>query len=463
MTRAAVYARISDDRAGAGLGVARQREDCERLCERRGWTVVDTYVDNDLSAYSGKPRPEYDRLLEDVRAGHVTAIVAWHPDRLHRSTRELEDFIDAIEESGATVETVTAGTYDLSTPSGRMTARILGATARHESEHKSERLRRKALELAEAGAVGGGGTRPFGFEADRVTVREDEAALVREAAGRVLAGETLHAVLTDWNARGVTTVTGRPWRTTTLRRLLTAPRVAGLREHRGEVVGPAVWAAIIDRDHWERLRARVLDPGRRKGGRPREYLLTGGIAVCGVCGADLVARPRAGHRSYVCAKGVNFAGCGKIRMKADPFEAEVRDQVIAALAGPGLRAALEADDDGDQGALYDRLRADEEALHALEVDFYTEGALSKAGYLAAREKLAARIEETRSRLARTDRSGVLADLPESEDALRAEWQSRSVAWRRSLVAALVESVEVGPAVQGRNFFDPERVSIVWRG
>ena len=89
MAGAAVYCRISQDREGAGLGVTRQEADCRALCERRGWTVVEVYTDNDVSAYSGKPRPNWARLIEDVRAGHIGAIVGWHVDRLTRSPREL--------------------------------------------------------------------------------------------------------------------------------------------------------------------------------------------------------------------------------------------------------------------------------------------------------------------------------------------------------------------------------------
>ena len=59
---------------------------------------------------------------------------------------------------------------------------ILGAVAK-ESDDKSRRLRRKHQELAEAGKVSGGGTRPFGFEADRVTIRPDEAAITMAETG----------------------------------------------------------------------------------------------------------------------------------------------------------------------------------------------------------------------------------------------------------------------------------------
>jgi site-specific DNA recombinase len=120
--RVAVYCRISQDGEGQGLGVARQEADCRRLAERRGWDVVEVYVDNDLSAYSGKARPGYQRLLADIEAGKVEAVVAWHPDRLHRSPVELEAFIDLVERSGVGVETVQAGRVDLATPAGRMNA-----------------------------------------------------------------------------------------------------------------------------------------------------------------------------------------------------------------------------------------------------------------------------------------------------------------------------------------------------
>ena len=152
-------------------------------------------------------------------------VVAWHTDRLHRSPRELEEFIDVCEARGVAVETVKAGPLDLSTPAGRAVARTLGAWARYESEHKAEPQRRKALELAQAGKLSDRGTRPYGYEEDRVTVRESEAAIIRESARRVLAGEPVRGVVRDLNYRGVVTTTGKPWRAMTLKRMLVSGRI----------------------------------------------------------------------------------------------------------------------------------------------------------------------------------------------------------------------------------------------
>ncbi|MGH3576306.1 MAG: recombinase family protein [Mycobacterium sp.] len=129
---AAIYARISEDREGDLLGVQRQEADCRVVCERRGFAGdrVHVYSDDDRSAFSGKVRPEYERLLRDIAKGQVQLLVAWHPDRLHRSPLELERFITIVEAAGTHIETARAGTLDLTSPTGRMTARIIGAVAR---------------------------------------------------------------------------------------------------------------------------------------------------------------------------------------------------------------------------------------------------------------------------------------------------------------------------------------------
>ncbi len=207
--RAAIYVRISQDRTGAGLGVARQEQDCRALCARKGWEVAGLYADNDVSAFSGRPRPQWRRLIADIAAGRVDAIVCWHVDRLTRTPRELEDVIDLLDQRGIDLATVT-GEIDLATPTGRLVARTLGAAARHESEHKGERQRRAARQAAEQGQPARSGQRGYGYALDKVTVIEDEAAVIRECARRVLAGESVRGVAADLNARDIRTVSTTP-------------------------------------------------------------------------------------------------------------------------------------------------------------------------------------------------------------------------------------------------------------
>ena len=153
--RVGIYARISSDPEGDQLGVRRQIEDCKRLAAERGWVVVDVYVDDDISAWSGKRRPEYERLLDDLRSGRIDGLVVWHLDRLHRHPRDLEAFLDLCDAAGVDTLGCVTGDVDLGTPVGRLTARMLGGLARYESDHKSERILRKHEELATAGKPSG--------------------------------------------------------------------------------------------------------------------------------------------------------------------------------------------------------------------------------------------------------------------------------------------------------------------
>src|SRR6266511_4540947 len=86
--RYGIYCRISRVRRQDGkvetLGVERQGPPSRALVERMGGTVAKVYVDNDISAYSGKRRPDYEAMLADVKAGAIAGIVAWHPNRLTR-------------------------------------------------------------------------------------------------------------------------------------------------------------------------------------------------------------------------------------------------------------------------------------------------------------------------------------------------------------------------------------------
>ena len=459
--RAIIYCRISRDKTGEALGVARQREDCEKLCADRGWTVAEVLVDNDLSAYSGAPRPAYSKLQDAVRAGEVDALVAWHPDRLHRSPRELEDFVDLVEQHDVTIATVRSGDLDLATASGRMTARIVGSVARHESEQKSERIKRALEQNARAGKRHGSG-RPFGFEPDGVTIRESEAELIRQAAERVLAGETVTAIARDWNTAGVPSPQrASTWHPTKLRRILVSPRAAGLRAYNGEVLGEAVWSAILDRQTWERLTAVLARNGRA--GRPAAYLLSA-IARCGLCAGPLWGSRSGDRVRYICHSGPGRDGCGRIAVAAGQLDELVRDLVLAALAGPHLAEARQrlAGNDRRQAKAAEDLTDAEARLDEMAAD-YADGTITRREWLTARERLERRIGEARSVLD-ANGNGMLATLPADADALRAAWKAGDVEWKRALVRTVIDRIDIQPATKRGPKLDPDRVvpGIVWR-
>lgn len=147
----AIYARISKDRTGDELGVNRQLQDCRAEAERRGWHVAEEYVDDDLSAYTGKKRPAYERMLLDLSEGRRDGVIVWHMDRLHRRPIELERFVDTCTRSGVRDGVTLSGDIDLAKGDGLLMAHLLSAVAANESDSKRRRGQRKAREIAESG------------------------------------------------------------------------------------------------------------------------------------------------------------------------------------------------------------------------------------------------------------------------------------------------------------------------
>lgn len=466
---AGIYARISDDRTGDAAGVGRQEADCRTLAAARGWTVADVFVDNDVSAssYGRKARPEYERLLKAMREKAVDAVIVWHEDRLHRQPRELEGFIDLANANGIALATVT-GDIDLGTPEGRLRARMLGSVGAYESEHKAQRILRKHLQLAADGKVSGGGTRPFGFEKDRTTINRAEAAIIRKAVDAVIVGRPIRSIARDWAALGVKSPTGREFGPNAVRRLLRSGRIAGLREHHGEIVGTAVWPAVVTPEKAATVRAILSDPARMNRRAARKYLLAGYL-TCGLCGAVLRSAPRGGGVSaYRCKAGPGAKGCGRIGVLAGPLEELIAEQVFRRIDSPELVTALSATHRSADASLYESIAEDEAMLSTLADDFAAKR-VTRGEWLRARDAVQRRVEAARRRLGSQNSTAALAPYG-ATGRLRADWGRMDLDQRRAVIGALIERVVISSSASkgapadaaGRRMFDPRRVRVEWR-
>lgn len=470
--RAAIYVRISSDPAGLRAGVERQVRECQELCRARQWQVVEVYEDNDRSAYSGKPRPAYQRLLKDIRSGHIAALAIWHPDRLHRSPIELEGFIALVEETGLRIGTVAAGEYDLSTVSGRMSARIVGAVARQESEHKAERQRTANHHRRIQGHnMTGGRYRTFGFQRDGIRLHQEEAELVRKAVRRILAGGSLHAICEEWAADGVITTGGRRWRTTALRRYLENPRLAGWVGYDGNQVARAEGVPIrgqqetlIEPDLWEVLQVRLGRRGRRPMQSARKRLLAG-FLTCGreECGKKLYSyQTGSGKPAYKCI--VAEGGCGKISGLAAPIERRVIEAVVQAVEElGGVSAVIEIlrmrESSHSSAELLAEVEAIETGLERL-IDLYQEGLITRSQFCERQMTLKEQLTTTQERLFEVGRH---LDVSIPESVSTSDWWLNSeipLDMKRQVLTVLGVRILLRPhAKRGDWRFDPSRVRI----
>ena len=490
-TLADLYLRLSDARNEEALD-GREARLCAKAAEL-GWTVVRVVHENDTttvdgagvlhpaSAYkrqtvtlpSGEKvlrtvRPRFQSMLDDLRDGRANAILAEDLDRLLRQPRDGEDLLDRVEQSGATVRSL-SGSVTLTrggTPDERFVARIMVNVANKASADTSRRVKDKKAALA--GQSWNGGLRPYGYQPNpddpkyhkTLSIDPAEAAVIRQAAADILdRGLSLEAISRDLRARGVPTVTGAAWSSVSLKTVLIKPATAGLTTYPGAGLLGAPWPAILPRDVWDRLRATLTAPARlsHRGTEPR--WLVSLFARCAACGTVLAV---SGGRASMSAGYRGRPPCCHMFRPAAELDGYIAGLIVARLeqsdaAGllrPPVRPGIDAAGLREQAR---KLEARRRRLNARAVDEDLDDADVAAQMRRIKEKLAG----VNRLLAASDETDPLEEFRADEPAA-AVWAALPVARRRAVAQALITSITVSPAGQGRRNgpFGPDRVTVV---
>lgn len=462
---AAIYTRISKDRNGESLGVDRQEKACRKLASAMGARVVGVYSDNDISAFSGKRRPDFERLLVDIAAGKIDTLLCQHTDRLYRSVKDLTRLFDAGPR--LLIKTVQGGDIDLGNSTGKMLATILAGVQEQESAHHSERRKLAYVQQATSGGYDAHGNRAFGYDRDGQPY-EPEATLFRNAAADVLEGKSLRGVAREWNARGVTTtlagatrtLRGRTytvegvWSATRIKRLLLNPRYAGIRMHLGKVAGVGEWTPLIDEDTHRRLVSDLRDPARVKVTSFERKYVGSGVYVCGVCGATMrVSFPGRGGRKYACSAHSCVMRAG------DPVDDYVENAMLARLSRKDAKLLI-AKRGVDVGALQDARAGWIAKLDNL-VELLDDGTLDGP---KARDKAAgykAEIAAIDSQLAAAARTSPTAALLATGKELRQRWVDLPPSVRSQIIDEIAV-VTINPTRRGVRVFDAAAIDIAWK-
>ena len=454
-----IYARISSD-DGTALGVARQIEDCTREAERRGWPLAAVFTDNDVSAMKAKKRPEYERLLESMENRAIDAVVVYDIDRLTRTPAELERFIDLANRRDTALASV-GGEVDLSTPQGRLTARIKGDVARHEVEQMSRRLKRKFQASADEGQAHG--ITPFGYRRQRIVddagrpagfrdvIEPAEADAIRECYRMLIAGESLRSLAKYLNDHGFRTGRGNAFAGNVVGNMLRRPRYAGHRTHGGQIVSKGLWEPVVSQDTFDQAAAILSTPGRRvsRGLEPKHLL--SGIALCGRCGGKM--RPNIGKRrppSYACPD------CTKLTRQMAPVHEVVEGVMVARLSMPDAAEITAKKPDALRAALATR-----DAILArmdTAADDYAQGVATARQFARINESFKAQLADAERAVQIAQPNRILEGMTGAGAA--GMWEHASIERKREIVRTLatVTILPTGPGVR----FAPEHVRIEWK-
>jgi DNA invertase Pin-like site-specific DNA recombinase len=301
--RAAIYARISKADSETDK-IENQVAELKKLASSAGYDVVAVFEDDDISAYRGKSvRPGWAALIRAIESKDLDVVLATEMSRFTRGSAAESDYFTATcVKAGAVIHTRSGGVIDLKSPSSLAMVQIMDVISGLEVSLKVER--QKARNRADlALGIPTKGLRPFGWEIDRVSIREVEARHVRRAYRDILEkGETIWGIAQKWNRQEITTDSMlRPrksridgvvrfpvpvWTTTTVRGILIRPRNAGILMSQGDELPTSQISPIVKRQEWEALCAAIKGAPIDKGPKP-QYLL-GGILEC-ACGQRMNA------------------------------------------------------------------------------------------------------------------------------------------------------------------------------
>ncbi|MFJ3094607.1 recombinase family protein [Streptomyces hydrogenans] len=490
-TLAFLYARISEDPRDRRRGVNRQMSDLRTFTQDNAWEVGGEYIENDVSAHSGEERPEYDRLMADAieaarEPGVRVVVVGYHPSRVWRRPVERAQAIEDLRHAKCWVAFESGGMFNMSKASDRSQLRSLGESDTAESEVKSERVARAALERAQEGRANGavayGWRRQYEYDGrGQVSGFHDvedpeQAAVVRDVVARLLSGASLLGITADLNARGVPSPgagmqlkrravgqaeDGSLWNKTSVKKLALRPANVGIRVHQG-VEYKAAWPALITPEQYAQLRNLFAEravvrelPGARK------HLLTWGeVATCGPCGSVLRVAQKGNAQwgkkkaTYICD------GRGCVGRNEEALDRYVGKVVVGLLSRPDAAEVFRGDDSAALAALElaEGLKARQEAA----ADDYADGVITREQLRRITAKLAKQITDAQNEARRLRPAFDLAAFDGLVGPRAAEaWEALEVPQQRRVLDGLGLRLRVHPVSRRGPGFDQSTIELQW--
>lgn len=459
--RAAIYTRVSTVVGGSTRSVTEQEADCQECARREHWEVVKAFCDNDRSAsrYAKKERPAYRQLQEYIAQGLCDVLVTWENSR---AQRDLEDYVRLRElcRKYSVLWCYSGRIFDLSRTDDRLTTGLDALLSERESDVTRDRILRAMRANAGQGRPHGKLLYGYAREYDsrtgalvRQVVREDQAEIIREAARRVLSGESCNAIAKELNNRGVPPARSGRWDLTRVRRMVTNPSYAAKRIYKGEVVGEGNWPAILDESTLHQCCARMSDPSRKTTNEHSVKYLLSGIARCGVCDSTLKVMPqRGGYKSYTCR---NFCVARKLTW----LDELVQALILKRLSQPDA-LLLFSEQDGNAAGVLEKI-AEKRARLDEFYDSAANGEITPSALGRIEGQLLSAISGLEASLRRFDVPTVLYDLAKAPPTV---WEKLTLEQKREVVRCLL-SVRVHRtlAPRGTRQFDLEAIQIDWRG
>ena len=210
--------------------IAIQEAACRAEAASAGHEVGEGNIWRETRSGAAMGQPQLGQMMTAVRGGELDTIWVYALDCLARDLDQTIEIIAHLEGFG-----VQTGVVFPSLPTGRLgqlTDFVVGWLARNQRLDLMERSRRGKLACARNGRLPVGNVMVFGYDYDASTgtrvVNPIEAAIVREAFDRVIAGESPHSIARNFDRRGVPTKRCGRWVGTAVKAMIQRPSYYGV-------------------------------------------------------------------------------------------------------------------------------------------------------------------------------------------------------------------------------------------
>jgi DNA invertase Pin-like site-specific DNA recombinase len=484
--RALRYQRASQDKKEQGKSVTDQGKLNLAEVTKRSWKDAGSFTDNARSAsrHATKDRPEFELLIEQIRAGKGDVLVIWEISRKERDLAVYVQIRDMCTEVGLYFWLVGGVLFDLRDKNDRMMLGFQAVQAEWMADSIRDNVLRGIIGAAEAGRPHGRVT--YGYRriydqqtkalvrqepdteirravaADGTVTEYSHAGIVRDNFKKVAAGVPLITIEDQLNARGIPSPRGSTWRRGIIRKQVMNPAYIGKRVFRGEVIGDGMWPALLDDEDTFWACVRLLeDPSRRTTRAGRAVHLLSYLVRCGGCDgplhSGLVSRRGWEGRLYQCLN----KRCSAV--KAEFLDEYVQRTVVAWLSLPETGEMLSALSGGDEQAAHARaeaarLRAELEEWRKLG----EEGEVSAIAYARAEKGLTAQIAEHEARAKEAGIPPVLRGMLGEHAARKWAELGDEVAVKREIIRTVADIKLLRAGKGNRQPFGAHRLEWKWR-
>jgi DNA invertase Pin-like site-specific DNA recombinase len=429
--RAVGIVRVSEVGKRQGESFASPTTQLERIqdaCERDGLRLIQTFEELDISGgKSLADRPGLSLAVKAVEDGQADVVVAAYFDRLFRSLTTQAEVIERVEAAGGQVFAVDVGQVSNGTTGQWLSGTMHGMMAEYYRRNAKDRSAPGQARAIARGVVIGA-TPPGYLRGDdkRFVIDAALAPVVRQAFTLRDEGATLAAVRAFLLEHGIRrTVSG-------VRKMLKSRLYLGEARF-GELVNARAHEALIDPDLFARVGRASVSAGRKA--KSERLLARLRVLRCGACDGRMSAATTGGYPFYRCA---SQACSDPVCIGAAIAEEVVSSAVRTALQDAQGRASMAESATEAAGAL-ERAQADVDAI------------LRVLAATGAENEMAAIERLTESRRNRDEAQAHLDQIePAAARMISADvdWDDLSLAGRRELIRATVESAIVAPGGRG---------------